>query len=89
MLGNRAQVLLGRVALAVVGGVALHDRAVQLGNHRSPEIGMQEVLVAHLAGVNLDGNLTGQLNAQHAIEFHDLLRRNGTGEIHLGFVGHD
>ena len=89
MLGNRAQVLLGRIALAVIGRVALNDRAMQLVYHRCPEIRVQEVLVAHLARMDLDGNLARQLNAQQAVEFHNLLRRNRAGKINLGLVGHD
>ena len=89
MFDHRAAVGVGRVALAVVGRVALNDRAMQLIYHRRPEIGVQEVLVAHLAGMDLDGNLARQLDAQQAIKFYNLLRRNRAGKVHLGLVGHD
>ena len=89
MLSDCAQVLLGRVTLTVVGRVALNDRTMQPVYHRCPEIRVQEVLVSHLAGMDLDGNLTRQLDAQQAVEFYNLLRRDRAGEIHLGLVGHD
>ena len=89
MLGNRAQVLLGRVALSVVGRVALNDRAMQLAYHGRPKVRVQEVLVAHLAGMDFNGNLTRQFDAKQAIEFDDLFGRDCAGEINLGLVSHD
>ena len=56
-----------------VGGVALHHGALDLLHHGSPEIGMEEVLVALLAGVDLHGHLAGEVDPQGVVELHHLL----------------
>ena len=61
MLFHQLDVLGRLVARTAVGGVALNDGAVYGLDHRLPELGRQKVLVARFAGVNLDGDLTGQL----------------------------
>ena len=85
MFDHRAAVGVGRVALAGIGGVALNDGAVYGLDHRLPELGRQKVLVARFAGVNLDGDLTGQLETHGLVELHDLLRRDLLGKINLCF----
>ena len=52
-------VVLGGVAAALVGGVALDDRAADMVNNRFPEFRAEEVLIADLAGVYLDGDAAG------------------------------
>ena len=85
VLLDGAPVLFGGVAPALIGGVALHDGAGDVLGHGLPEGGAQEVLVAGLAGVDLDGHLAGQLLVQKVVQLHDLFGGNGAAEIYLGF----
>ena len=64
-------VLLGGIAAALIGGVALHHGAVDVLDHGLHKFRAQIVLVAHLARVELDGHLSGQLNAQLFVHPHD------------------
>ena len=75
----------GGVAPAVVGGVALHDDAAHMVDHGFHKIRAKEVLVARLAGVELDGHLAVQLDAQGGIEPEHGLRGKFPGEIYVGF----
>ena len=49
-----------RVPLAVIGGIAFYNGAVHMFDHGTHEFGMEEILVSVLAGVDLDGNLSGK-----------------------------
>ena len=66
-----------------VGGVRLADRAAYLVYHGLPELGRHVVLVALLAGVDLNGDLAGQLYAEGIVHLHDRLAREFAGEIYL------
>ena len=74
------------IARAIVGGVALDDRAVYFVDHRTHEFRMEEVLVALFAGMNLDRNLAWQLHAKMFIELHDVFWGDFFGEIYFGFA---
>ena len=65
---------LAGVAPAGVGGVALHDGAVQLLNQGGDEGGLEEVVAAGLAGGDLHGHLALEADAQGVI---DLLEGSG------------
>ncbi len=70
----------GGVALAFIGGIALHNGAVYLVHHGLHEIGADKVLVPHLAGMHLHRHLAGQLCPQRIIQADhrfgcDLLRK--------------
>ena len=73
----------GGVPCALIGGVALHNGAVYLFYHGFPKIRTDKVLVAHLARMNLNSHLAGQLYAQGAIELENRFGGNGTGEKHF------
>ena len=83
VLDHRAAVGLGRVALAGIGRVALDDGAVHRFDHRLPEFRGQKVLIARLAGVDLDGDPAGKLPAKRPVELHDLLGCDIFGKINL------
>ena len=73
---DQLAVLRRGVALALVGGVALDDRAADALDHRSPELGLQKVLIALLARMELDCYPAGKLPAQRLIERDHLFRRD-------------
>ena len=77
----------GGVAPAVVGGIALHDGAAHVVDHRLHEVGAQEVLVSGLAGVDFDGHFSLQLDAQGAVQPEHGGGGEVTGEIDGGFHG--
>ena len=64
---NGLEVFRCGVPLSVVGGVALGHSAAHGVNNRLPEGRTQEILVSHLAGMNLDGHLAGQVLLQKLI----------------------
>ena len=66
-----------------IGGIALHDGAVDLLYHGTPEFRTQEILVALLPGVDLHGHLAGQLHAQGTIQLHYFFRRDLPCEIDI------
>ena len=68
-----------------IGGVALHHGAIHGLDHGLPELGLQEVLVPLLTGVELHGHLAGQGLAGGLIEGDDLFRGDLTGEIDFRF----
>ena len=78
---------LGMVAHAAIGvaigGVALHDRAVDRLDHRLPELGAQEILVSLFAGVQLDRDLAGELQPQQAVQLHHLFRADFAGKVYF------
>ena len=76
-------VVLGGIAAALVGGVALDDRAADMVNNRFPEFGTEEVLVADLAGVYLDGDAAGELLSGQLDEFYYLFGTDSLGKINL------
>ena len=76
-------VVLGGVAAALVGGVALDDRSADMVNNRFPEFGTEEVLVADLAGVYLDGDAAGELLSGQLDEFYYLFGTDSLGKINL------
>jgi hypothetical protein len=75
----------GGVASAVVSGVALGHGAANLIDDGFPESGAEIVLVAGLAGVNLDGHLAGEGGIQKLIELQDCFGRDVAGKVYLGF----
>ena len=68
------EVLVGVVALALVSGVALHHRAAHVVDDGLPELGVEIVLVALLAGVDLGGHLAGEGHPQGVVELEHVLR---------------
>ena len=74
MVLHEFDVLVGGVPLAAVGGVAFHDGTVDRVNHGLHEFGPQKVLVALLAGVDLDCDLAGQGLAQRLIQPDHIFR---------------
>ena len=85
VLFQQGHVLLSGVAGALIGGVALHHGAVHGLDHGLPELGLQEVLVPLLTGVELHGHFAGQGLAGGLVEGDDLFRGDLTGEINLCF----
>ena len=81
VLDHRAAMGFSGVALAGVGGVAFYDRAVHGLNHRLPEVGAEEVLVARLAGMQLDGDAPAEFLADGAVQRDNALGRNVSGKI--------
>ena len=75
--------LFGGVALAVVGGVALDDGAVDVLNHGAHELRVQVVLVALLAGVDLHRHLAGKRDPQPFVHLHHCIRGDPFCEINL------
>ena len=51
------------VALALIGGIGLHDGAAYPFHHRLPEVGAQKILVAGFTGMDFNGYIAGQRNA--------------------------
>ena len=76
VLLHGCHVLLGRVARACVGGVALDNSAVHGLDHRLPEVRVQEVLVPFFSGVHLHGDSARQLFSRRAVQRNDLFRSN-------------
>ena len=81
--GQGFPVLFGGVALPVIGGVAFHHGAAHRLNGGFPEFRAQEVLVAHLAGMQLDGHIAGQFLAGEPVQLQYLFRCDGAGKKHL------
>ena len=78
VFAHQLLVAFGYIARARIGGVALHDGAFHMVDHRLPEVRAEEVLIALLAGVELHGHLAGQVNAQQLIHFQHLFRCDGS-----------
>ena len=53
-------VVLGGVRPPLVGSVALDDRSADMVDDGLPEFRAEEVLIADLAGVYLDGDIAGE-----------------------------
>ena len=66
-----------------IGGIALHDGAVDLLYHGTPEFRTQEILVALLPGVDLHGHLAGPVSYTH------LRPRHGTSWPASSATGQD
>ena len=79
------QMLFGGVALAVIGGIAFDDCAADVLDDGLPEVGTQEVLVADLARMDLDGDLAGQLLIEQEEELEDVFRGDVLCKVNLGF----
>ena len=85
MLFERDAVVFCGGAGATVCGVALYDGAADFLNDGTPELRAQEVFVAELAGMYLNGDVAGQLAIELLIHFNDLFRGDRFCEINLGF----
>ena len=70
-----------------VGGVALHDGAVDVLNKLLDVFGAEVVLVALLAGVEFDGGWGWQGELEGVVDFDEAGGGNVRGEINFGF-GH-
>ena len=77
----------GGVAGAGIGGVALHDGAVDMLNELLDVFGAEVVLVALLAGVEFDGGGGWQGELEGVVDFDETGGGNVRGEIDFGF-GH-
>ena len=64
-----------------VGGVALHDGAVNLKHQVFHELGLQEVGVAALAGAHLHGHAPFCRNAQRLVDFHQCRGTDFPGQV--------
>ena len=76
---------LGGVSGTLIGGIAFNNRAAYIVKNVLPESRTQEVLIAGLAGMDLDRNVAGKLLAQSLIKTQNGSRRDLTGKINLGF----
>ena len=74
---------LAGVAAALIGGVALHDGAVQLLDQGRDEGGLEEVVAAGLAGGDLYSHLALQAHAQGAVDLLQGLGGDLLSEINL------
>ena len=81
MLLHQLDVLGRLVARAAVGCVALNNGAVDGVDDGLHKLGVQVVLVAVLAAMDLDGHLAGQLDAQLAVHLHNGFGGEFVGEI--------
>ena len=75
----------GGVAAALIGGVALHDGALQLLDKRPNKGGLEEVVSAGLAGGDLDGHFSLQGDAQGVIDLLQGFCGQFFSEIYLCF----
>ena len=85
VLFERDAVVFCGSAGAAVCGVALYDGAADFLHDGTPELRTQEVFVAELAGMYLNGNVAGQLAIEQLIHFNDLFRGDRFCKINLGF----
>ena len=76
---------LSSVACALIGRVALHDSAFHPVHRGLHEIRPQEVLVPHLAGVELHRHFSRQLHAHGLIHAYHGLGSDFFGKIDLSF----
>ena len=81
MLLHQLDVLGRLVARAAVGCVALNNGAVDGVDDGLHKLGVQVVLVAVLAAMDLDGHLAGQLDAKLAVHLHNGFGGELVGEI--------
>ena len=84
VLFKQLQVLFGGITLSLVCRIALDDGATHMIHHRFPEIGPQEILVALLAGMDLDGHISGQLLVQQLIHLQHLFGCDSFRKIDFG-----
>ena len=87
VVAEKLAVFGGGVAGAGIGGVALHDGAVDMLNELLDVFGAEVVLVALLAGVEFDGGLSWQGELEGVVDFDEAGGGNVRGEIDFGF-GH-
>lgn len=87
MFTKKLAVFGGGVAGAGVGGVTLHDGAVDMLNELLDVFGAEVVLVALLAGVEFDGGWGWQGELEGVVDFDEAGGGNVRGEINFGF-GH-
>ena len=60
VLVHQLAVLLGGVAGAAIGSVALHDGAADVVDHRFPELRAKEILISLFTGMQLDRDIAGE-----------------------------
>ncbi len=87
MVAKQLAVFGGGIAGAGVGGVTLHDGAVDMLNELLDVFGAEVVLVALLAGVEFDGGGGWQGELEGVVDFDETGGGNVRGEIDFGF-GH-
>ena len=68
---------LGGVPLAFVGSVAFNYGAAHMRNYVLPEFRPEEILVARLAGVNLNRHIAGKFFAQQLVQLQHLFSGDG------------
>ena len=76
-------VMLGRIAAAVIGGIAFHYRSADMLYGGLHEVRAQEVLVSRLAAVQLHGDIALELNAERFICFYNIFGAYIPDEIYL------
>ena len=74
-------VLVGSIALAGIGGIALDHGAAHMVNDRLPEFGFQEILISFFAGVNFHSHVAGQFLACQLVQLQNLLGGDCSGKI--------
>ena len=86
-LGDGLAVLLGGVAVAGIGGVALDEGAVDLFHQRGDELGTEVVAVLRLARADFHGDIALCVNAQGLVDFHQRFGSNLRSKINSrGFL---
>ena len=74
VLVHQLAVLLGGVAGAAIGSVALHDGAADVVDHRFPELRAKEILISLFTGMQLDCNVAGERLVHQLEHIQNLLR---------------
>lgn len=67
MLGGKLQMLVGKIARAVVGGVTFDNRAAKLLDERPDEVGLQVAFGALFASRDFDADFAGKFHAERRV----------------------
>ena len=85
--GGGLQVVFRAGASAAVGGVALDDRAADLGHDLLYQLRFEVIVPARFARRELDGDLSRRGTFQRFVDAHHVLRRNLADEVYFGGFG--
>ena len=83
VVGGGFQVVGGTCAASAVGGVALHDRAVDLFHQVTDQRRLEEIVAARLSGREFDGHFAFGFAAEGLVDFDQVLRIDLPDEIDL------
>ena len=81
VLVHQLTVLLGGVAGAAIGSVALHDGAADVVDHRFPELRAKEILISLFTGMQFDCNVAGERLVHQPEHIQNLLRGDNRRKI--------